>query len=90
VPKEQVEEWRKKDPIDRQAARVAELGVDVDALRAEVQAEIDAGTQEALAGPMPDPATATDRVFFEPTHPDEDVILGDGNAPYSAFNGGDA
>src|SRR3954453_6729852 len=25
VPKEQVEEWRKKDPIDRQAARVAEL-----------------------------------------------------------------
>src|SRR3954452_971267 len=41
VPKEQVEEWRKKDPIDRQAARVAELGVDVDALRAEVQETID-------------------------------------------------
>src|SRR3954471_23153143 len=85
VPKEQVEEWRKKDPIDRQAARVAELGVDVDALRTEVQAEIDAATQEALAGPMPDPATATDRVFYEG---DEDLLLGDGNAPYSAFGGG--
>src|SRR3954466_843298 len=65
VPKEQVEEWRKKDPIDRQAARVTELGVDVAALRTEVQPEIDAATQEALAGPMPDPATATDRVFYE-------------------------
>src|SRR5919197_1103146 len=30
VPKEQVEEWRKKDPIDRQEARLRELGVDVD------------------------------------------------------------
>src|SRR3954471_5533042 len=87
VPKEQVEEWRKKDPIDRQAARVTELGVDVEALRTEVQAEIDAATQEALAGPMPDPATATDRVFYEG---DEDLVLGDGNAPYSAFNGGGA
>jgi pyruvate dehydrogenase E1 component alpha subunit len=87
VPKEQVEEWRKKDPIDRQAARVSELGVDVDALRAEVQAEIDAGTQEALAGPMPDPATATDRVFYEG---DDDLLLGDGQAPYSGFSGGDA
>ncbi len=34
VPKALVEEWRKKDPIDRQSARVAELGVDVEALRA--------------------------------------------------------
>ena len=33
VPKEQLEEWRRKDPIDRQAARVAELGVDVEALQ---------------------------------------------------------
>jgi TPP-dependent pyruvate/acetoin dehydrogenase alpha subunit len=82
VPKEQVEEWRKKDPIDRQAARVAELGVDVEALRAEVQAEIDAGTQEALAGPMPDPETATERVFYED---DEDLLTGDGAAPWSGF-----
>ena len=37
VPKEQVEEWRKRDPIERQEARLRELGVDVDALRAEVE-----------------------------------------------------
>src|SRR3954447_378988 len=82
VPKERVEEWRKKAPIDRQAARVAELGVDVDALRAEVQAEIDTATEEALAGPMPDPATAADRVYYEDG---EDLLTGDGAAPWSGF-----
>ncbi|HEV2999599.1 MAG TPA: thiamine pyrophosphate-dependent dehydrogenase E1 component subunit alpha [Solirubrobacteraceae bacterium] len=80
VPKEQLEEWRKKDPIDRQVARVRELGVDVDALRAEVQAAIDAGTEEALAMPMPDPATATDGLFA-----DEANELQDGHAPWSGW-----
>jgi TPP-dependent pyruvate/acetoin dehydrogenase alpha subunit len=80
VPKEQVEEWRKKDPIDRQETRLRDLGVDTDAVRAEVREAIEAGTQEALAMPMPDPGTATDRVFHEG---DEDLILGDGNAPWS-------
>jgi TPP-dependent pyruvate/acetoin dehydrogenase alpha subunit len=82
VPKEQVEEWAAKDPIDRQSRRVAELGVDVDALRAEVKAEIDAATEEALKSPMPDPDTATDQLFYEG---DEDLLLGDGNAPWSGF-----
>jgi TPP-dependent pyruvate/acetoin dehydrogenase alpha subunit len=80
VPKEQVEEWRKKDPIERQEARLRDLGVDTDALRAEVREAIDAGTEEALAMPMPDPATATDRVFHEG---DEELLLGDGDAPWS-------
>jgi pyruvate dehydrogenase E1 component alpha subunit len=82
VPKEQVEEWRQKDPIDRQEARVRDLGADVDALREDVKAAIDEGTQEALAMPMPDPATATDRVFYDG---DEDLVLGDGAAPWSRF-----
>src|SRR5205085_6883854 len=81
VPKEQVEEWRKRDPIDRQAARLQELGVDVDSVRAEVQAEIDAATEEALASPMPDPSTAVDDVFCE----GEPQPLGDGVARWSAF-----
>jgi TPP-dependent pyruvate/acetoin dehydrogenase alpha subunit len=85
VPKEQVEEWRKKDPIDRQEARLRELGIDTDAIRAEVRAEIDAGTQEALAMPMPDGATATDRVFHAG---EEELLLGDGNAPWSGFAAG--
>ena len=81
VPKEQVEEWRKRDPIDRQTARVAELGIDVEALRAAVQAEIDAATEEALAAPMPDPSSAATGVFCE----GEAEPLGDGLAPWSGF-----
>ncbi len=80
VPKEQLEEWRRKDPIDRQVARVEELGVDVEALRADVKAAIDAGTEEALAMPMPDPATATDGLFAE-----EANELLDGEAPWSGW-----
>ena len=34
VPKALVEEWRKKDPIDRQSARVAALGFDVEEMQA--------------------------------------------------------
>ena len=88
VPKEQVEEWRQKDPIDRQEARVREAGVDTAALREEVRTAIDEGTEEALAMPMPDPDTATDRLFFDPTDPADEILLGDGNAPWSGFAGG--
>jgi pyruvate dehydrogenase E1 component alpha subunit len=83
VPKEQVEEWRQKDPIERQEARLRELGVDTDAVREEVRATIDAATDEALAMPMPDGATATDDVFFEPSSPDEEIVTLDGEAPWS-------
>jgi pyruvate dehydrogenase E1 component alpha subunit len=81
VPREQVEEWRKRDPIDRQAARLGELGVDVQALRREVQAEVDAATEQALSAPMPDPATAALGVFCE----GDAEPLGDGQAPWSGF-----
>ena len=81
VPKEMVEEWRKRDPVDRQAARLLALGVDVDGLRAAVQSEIDAATEEALAAPMPDPSGAASGVFCE----GEADPLGDGQAPWSGF-----
>src|SRR5437016_4115430 len=55
VPKEQVEEWRKRDPVDRQEKRLGDLGVDIEALRAEVRASIDAAAETALSSPMPDP-----------------------------------
>jgi TPP-dependent pyruvate/acetoin dehydrogenase alpha subunit len=80
VPKEQVEEWRAKDPIDRQVKRLEALGVDVEEVRASVKAEIEKAVEEALAGPMPDGETATDRVFA-----DEPALLEDGNAPWSGF-----
>jgi pyruvate dehydrogenase E1 component alpha subunit len=81
VPSEQVEEWRRKDPIDRQSTRVAQLGVDVAALREEVREQVDAAVQQAMASPMPDPSTATDGLF----HEGEEIVLGDGDAPYSGF-----
>jgi TPP-dependent pyruvate/acetoin dehydrogenase alpha subunit len=79
VDKARLEEWRRKDPIERQERRLKELGVDVEAVRGEVAAEIEAGVEEALAMPMPDPATATDGVFCE----GEANVLRDGDAPWS-------
>ncbi|HEY2259064.1 MAG TPA: thiamine pyrophosphate-dependent dehydrogenase E1 component subunit alpha [Solirubrobacteraceae bacterium] len=86
VPKEQVEEWRARDPIERQEKRLRSLGVDVDALRAEVGADIDAAATEALAGPMP----AADEVLEGVFCTGEAEPLGDGQAPWSGFSGGDA
>jgi pyruvate dehydrogenase E1 component alpha subunit len=83
VPKAQIEEWKAKDPIDRQVRRAEALGVDVPALRDEVKAEIDAAVKQALDMPMPDPDTATDRVFA-----DEPALLEDGQAPWSGFKAG--
>ena len=85
VPKEMVEEWARKDPIERQERRLAELGVDVEALRAEVRATVDAAAEAALAMPMPDPDTATHRLFHDE---EQEILLGDGDAPWSGFAGG--
>jgi pyruvate dehydrogenase E1 component alpha subunit len=85
VPKEQVEEWRRRDPVERQERRLRELDVDVDALRAEITAEIDAATTEALAGPMPTPDAVLDGVFATEAEP-----LGDGQAPWSGYATGAA
>ena len=79
VPAELVEHWAGRDPIALQAQRVADIA-DLDGLRAEVQAEIDAATQTALALPMPDPQTATLGVFA-----DEELHLSDGAAPWSGY-----
>jgi pyruvate dehydrogenase E1 component alpha subunit len=81
VPKEQIEEWRKRDPIERQEARLRALGIDVEAVKNEIQSEIAAGAEEALASPMPDPATALDSVFCD----GEAEPLGDGIARWSGF-----
>ena len=80
VPKELLEAWAQRDPIDAQAARLGELGVDADALRAEVTAAVEAAAEGALAMPMPDPATARDGVFADDATP-----LGDGHAPWSGW-----
>jgi TPP-dependent pyruvate/acetoin dehydrogenase alpha subunit len=81
VPKEQVEEWRQRDPVERQETRLRSLGVDVDRVRAEVTSEIEAATAEALAGPMPSPDDVLEGVFCTA----EAEPLGDGQAPWSGF-----
>jgi pyruvate dehydrogenase E1 component alpha subunit len=81
VPTELVEEWRRRDPIDRQEERLRAAGVDVDALRASVATELDGAVEEALTSPMPDPESATEGVFCA----GEAEPLGDGQAPWSGF-----
>lgn len=81
VPPELLAAWAERDPIERQERRVTALGVDVGALRAEVDAEVEAAAAEALAAPMPDPAEATRGVFAV----GEAQPLGDGRAPWSGF-----
>jgi pyruvate dehydrogenase E1 component alpha subunit len=81
VPKELIEEWRRRDPVERQEALLSSLGVDVAEVRASVTAEIDAATEEALASPMPDPTSAVDGVFCE----GEAEPLGDGVARWSGY-----
>ena len=80
VPKEMLEEWARRDPIDLQRKRLESAGVDVAAIEREVQEEIVRETEWALAQPMPDPDTATDGVFAS-----EDPVLGDGKAPWSRW-----
>jgi TPP-dependent pyruvate/acetoin dehydrogenase alpha subunit len=84
VPAEQVQEWKQRDPIERQEKRLAGLGVDVEALRAEVAAELDAAVAEALAGPMPAPDEVLEGIFCTT----EPAPLGDGQAPWSGFAAG--
>jgi pyruvate dehydrogenase E1 component alpha subunit len=81
VPRELVEHWRRRDPIERQERRLRELGFDVDGLRAAVGAEIDDAAAEALAVPMPAPDGVLDGVFCT----GEAEALGDGVAPWSGF-----
>lgn len=81
VPPEQLAAWAERDPIERQERRLVADGLDAEALRVAVSAEVDAAAEEALAAPMPDPASATEGVF----HVGEPVALGDGRAPWSGF-----
>jgi len=81
VPDELLARWRERDPIERQERKLVALGVDVEALSAEVLKEVDAAAEAALAMPMPDVATVASGVFCD----GEAEALGDGKAPWSRF-----
>jgi len=59
--------WHERDPIQREAARLLDLGAlspeSLAALDADVAAELDAAEAFAEASPPPDPATATELVY---------------------------
>ena len=71
-----------RDPIPRLAARLVEAGLvtdaEVDALRAEVSAEVDRLAKEVEREADPDPATATAHVYYE--GPDDRQYEAEGEA----------
>lgn len=85
VPQSQVEEWAERDPISNYRERlVADHSFTTDELEQidiEVKRVVEEAAAEALAMPMPDPATATDGVFAEKWEP-----LRDGHAPWSLWS----
>jgi pyruvate dehydrogenase E1 component alpha subunit len=85
VPRQMLEEWARRDPIDRYAARlVDDLGFaaeEVEGIRSEVRAYVEECARKALDAPMPDPERALDGVFADAFEP-----LGDGRAPWSHWN----
>ena len=67
VPRELLEEWEARDPVDLQRRRLLTQGVATEARLQEVDAwartEIDAAVAEAEAAPFPDPGTVSDRIY---------------------------
>jgi 2-oxoisovalerate dehydrogenase E1 component alpha subunit len=67
--REEVEEHRSHDPIERFATHLVDAGVTdreaLNQLHSEVKAEVEAAIQAAWDAPDPDPATATRHVFAE-------------------------
>jgi len=63
--KEQVEEWRTRDPIKLLGEKLEHLGMKGtrDRIDQEIEAEIMDAVQFAEESPFPDPATATDYVY---------------------------
>jgi TPP-dependent pyruvate/acetoin dehydrogenase alpha subunit len=87
VPEELIEEWSRRDPIDRYVERlVAEHGFseqEIEEVRRGVDAEVEEGARKALDSPMPEPELATEGVFADAWEP-----LGDGHAPWSYWKDG--
>jgi TPP-dependent pyruvate/acetoin dehydrogenase alpha subunit len=71
VPKDMFAEWGQKDPIVRLENRMMEQGwasrEEIDALYAELRAEIDEAVEWAEQSPYPDPSELLDNVYESPT-----------------------
>ncbi len=67
--REEVEEWKQKDPIKRWRERLIAESVytaeEIDQMDADAQAETEAAAEFAFNSPNPDPAHVLDDVFYE-------------------------
>jgi 2-oxoisovalerate dehydrogenase E1 component len=72
-PEAERAEQEARDPLVRTRARILEWGIaseaDLDALEAEVEAEIGDAAQEAVNRPQPDPSTALRHLYSETVDP---------------------
>jgi len=68
--REEVDTWKAKDPIQRLKEHLLSLGsaspADLEAIEAEVQAQVEAAAEFARNSPWPDPATANEHIYSEP------------------------
>jgi TPP-dependent pyruvate/acetoin dehydrogenase alpha subunit len=67
VPKDLLEEWRRKDPVERFEARLVEggiMGSEIrDTVKRDIARDVDEAAQWAEEQPLPDPAAALDDVY---------------------------
>jgi acetoin:2,6-dichlorophenolindophenol oxidoreductase subunit alpha len=67
-PEEEVKAWLARDPIPAQRSRLVEAGVaeaELEALEAEVRAQVDAAEEVAREAPDPDPSVAMTQVWAD-------------------------
>lgn len=67
VPKEILEEWRRRDPVDLQTQFVLQNGIltqdEISAMELEIESTLQQAREEALASPFPSPEEASRGVF---------------------------
>jgi TPP-dependent pyruvate/acetoin dehydrogenase alpha subunit len=67
--KEEIEEWKGRDPIKMLKSKILEDGTatqgELDEIDASVKSMAEEATSFALAGPLPDPSTVMDHVYSE-------------------------
>jgi TPP-dependent pyruvate/acetoin dehydrogenase alpha subunit len=79
VPKEELEEWRQRDPLERYARTLVESGdataEELAAIDRAVTEEIDREAEAAEKSPLPDPAIALQNVYAKPSSEKEPVVV---------------
>lgn len=83
VPKDVLEHWEKKDPLQRYGAYLKELGyIDDDGIHEmteKIRADIEAAEEWVMQQPKPDPATVLQGVYADQRHPahmDDEFLYG--------------